>query len=233
MSCNRGERGFIRRLGELGYVSGGNLLVERRCYGTIDDVPGLLAEVLRLKPDVIVTGDSQAAVAAKKATTTTSIVTMNSSDPVQAGLIASFARPGGNVTGIGNLGRELTEKRIELLKEAASRITRVGVFWNSTNEVHAEMWKSEFEDIGRRSGVALFSLPVRSFGDLEPAFARLKALGGDAVLFMPDGLFAAQRTQIVGLACRNRLPAMYWGRFEAEAGGLMAYGPDGIDLARQ
>src|SRR5262249_27340524 len=151
---------FLRRLAELGYPSGASLVVDQRCYGSIDEVPAILAEVLRLRPDVIVAGDSQAAVAAKKATETTPIVFVNSSDPVRAGLIVSLARPGGNVTGVGNLGRELTEKRLELLKQAAPRVTRVGVVWNLTNEVHAGMWRSEFDDIGRRSGVTLLSLGV-------------------------------------------------------------------------
>jgi len=224
---------FSRRLSELGYVSGTNLAVDRRCYGAIAEVPGILAEVLRLKPDVIVAGDSQAAVAAKKATATTPIVFMNSSDPVEAGLIASFARPGGNVTGVGNLGRELTEKRVELLKQAAPRLARVGVVWNLTNEVHEAMWKAEFNDIGRRSGVTLLSLGVRSASDIEHAFSRLREQRGEAVLLMPDGLLFAQRNLIVRLASQNRLPTMHWGRGEVEAGGLMSYGPNRIDVSRQ
>jgi len=217
-------------MSELGYVSGTSL---SRCYATIAEVPGILAEVLRLKPDIIVAGDSQAAVAAKKATATTPIVFMNSSDPVQAGLIASFARPGGNVTGVGNLGRELTEKRVELLKQAAPSLARVGVVWNLTNEVHEGMWKSAFKDIGRRSGVTLLSLGVRSASDIEPAFSRLREQRGEAVLLMPDGLFFAERNLIARLASQNRLPTIHWGRGEVEAGGLMSYGPNRIDAARQ
>ncbi len=224
---------LLRRLSELGYVSGTNLVVDRRCYGSIDEVPAILAEVLRLKPDIIVAGDSQAAVAAKKATSTVPIVFVNSSDPVEAGLIASFARPGGNVTGVGNLGRELSEKRLELLKQAAPRVTRVGVIWNLTNEVHAAMWKSEFGDIGRRSGVALVSLGVRSAGDIEPALTKLREQSGDALLLMPDGLFATQRNLIARLASENRLPTMHWHRADVEAGGLMSYGPSGVDVAQQ
>ena len=137
------------------------------------------------------------------------------------------------MTGIGNLGRELTEKRVELLKQAAPKVARVGVIWNLTNEVHAEMWKSAFDDIGRRLAVTLLSLGVRSAADIEPAFTRLREQRGDAVLLMPDGLFGTQRDQIVKLAAQHRLPAMYWGRFEAEAGGLMSYGPNGLETARQ
>jgi putative ABC transport system substrate-binding protein len=220
-------------MSELGYVSGTNLVVDSRCYATIAEVPGILAEVLRLKPDVIVAGDSQAAVAAKKATATTPIVFMNSSDPVQAGLIASFARPGGNVTGVGNLGRELTEKRVELLKQAVPSLARVGVVWNLTNEVHEGMWKSAFKDIGRRSGVTLLSLGVRSASDIEPAFSRLREQRGEAVLLMPDGLFFAERNLIARLASQNRLPTIHWSRGEVEAGGLMSYGPNRIEAARQ
>jgi putative ABC transport system substrate-binding protein len=230
---NPGRDAFFRRMSELGYVSKTNLVVDSRCYGTIGEVPSILAEVLRLKPDVIVAGDSQAAVAAKKATATTPIVFMNSSDPVQAGLIASFARPGGNVTGVGNLGRELTEKRVELLKEAVPGVARVGVFWNVTNDVHGVMWKSEFKDIGRRSGVALLSLGVRSASDIEVAFSRLRDQRGEAVLLMPDGLFFAERNLIAKLASQNRLPTIHWGRGEVEAGGLMSYGPNRIEAARQ
>ena len=230
---NPGRDAFFRRMSELGYVSGTNLVVDSRCYATIAEVPGILAEVLRLKPDVIVAGDSQAAVAAKKATATTPIVFMNSSDPVQAGLIASFARPGGNVTGVGNLGRELTEKRVELLKQAVPSLARVGVVWNLTNEVHEGMWKSAFKDIGRRSGVTLLSLGVRSASDIEPAFSRLREQRGEAVLLMPDGLFFAERNLIARLASQNRLPTIHWSRGEVEAGGLMSYGPNRIEAARQ
>ena len=230
---NPGRDAFFRRMSELGYVSGTNLVVDSRCYATIAEVPGILAEVLRLKPDVIVAGDSQAAVAAKEATATTPIVFMNSSDPVQAGLIASFARPGGNVTGVGNLGRELTEKRVELLKQAVPSLARVGVVWNLTNEVHEGMWKSAFKDIGRRSGVTLLSLGVRSASDIEPAFSRLREQRGEAVLLMPDGLFFAERNLIARLASQNRLPTIHWSRGEVEAGGLMSYGPNRIDAARQ
>jgi putative tryptophan/tyrosine transport system substrate-binding protein len=228
-----GQEAFSRRLSELGYVPGTNLVVDRRCYGAIAEVPGILAEVLRLKPDVIVAGDSQAAVAAKKATATTPIVFMNSSDPVRAGLIASFARPGGNATGVGNLGRELTEKRVELLKQAVPSLARVGVVWNLTNEVHEAMWKSEFNDIGRRAGVAFRSLGVRSASDIERAFSRLREQRVEAVLLMPDGLLFAQRNLIVRLASQNRLPTSHWGRGEVEAGGLMSYGPNPIDVSRQ
>ena len=230
---NPGRDAFFRRMSELGYVSGTNLVVDSRCYATIAEVPGILAEMLRLKPDVIVAGDSQAAVAAKKATATTPIVFMNSSDPVQAGLIASFARPGGNVTGVGNLGRELTEKRVELLKQAVPSLARVGVVWNLTNEVHEAMWESEFKDIGRRAGVAIFSLGVRSAGDIEHAFSTLREQRGEAVLLMPDGLFFAERNLIARLASQNRLPTIHWSRGEVEAGGLMSYGPNRIDAARQ
>ena len=230
---NPGRDAFFRRMSELGYVSGTNLAVDSRCYATIAEVPGILAEVLRLKPDVIVAGDSQAAVAAKEATATTPIVFMNSSDPVQAGLIASFARPGGNVTGVGNLGRELTEKRVELLKQAVPSLARVGVVWNLTNEVHEGMWKSAFKDIGRRSGVTLLSLGVRSASDIEPAFSRLREQRGEAVLLMPDGLFFAERNLIARLASQNRLPTIHWSRGEVEAGGLMSYGPNRIEGARQ
>ena len=220
-------------MSELGYLAGTSLVLDRRCYASIDEAPAILAEVLRLRPDVIVAGDSQAAVAAKKATATTPIVFVNSSDPVQAGLIESFARPGGNVTGVGNLGRELTEKRVELIRQAVPRLSRVGVIWNLTNEVHAEMWKSQFGDIGRRSGVSLLSLGVRSAADIEPAFARLRQQRGDAILLMPDGLFATERSLIIRLAKQNRLPAMHWNRADVQAGGLMSYGPNGVDVARQ
>ena len=230
---NPGRDAFFRRMSELGYVSGTTLVVDSRCYATIAEVPGILAEMLRLKPDVIVAGDSQAAVAAKEATATTPIVFMNSSDPVQAGLIASFARPGGNVTGVGNLGRELTEKRVELLKQAVPSLARVGVVWNLTNEVHEGMWKSAFKDIGRRSGVTLLSLGVRSASDIEPAFSRLREQRGEAVLLMPDGLFFSERDLIARLASQNRLPTIHWSRGEVEAGGLMSYGPNRIDAARQ
>ena len=229
---NPAREAFFQRLGELGYVAGGSLVVDSRCYGSIAEVPRILAEVLRLKPDVIVAGDSQTAVAAKKATGTTPIVFMNSSDPVHAGLIASFARPGGNATGVGNLGRELTEKRVELLKQAAPRVARIGVVWNLTNEVHERMWKAEFPDIGRRFGVVLLSVGVRSPADIERAFTRLRDQRAEAVLLMPDGLLVAQRDAIARLAFDHRLPTIHWGRPEVEAGGLMSYGPDRIEVSR-
>jgi putative ABC transport system substrate-binding protein len=228
-----GREAFFRRLGEFGYVAGETLAVDTRCYGAIAEVAGILADVLRLKPAVIVAGDSQAAVAAKRATGTTPIVFMNSSDPVQAGLITSFARPGGNATGVGNLGRELAEKRVELLKQAAPHLARIGVIWNVTNEVHGGMWKAVFPDIGRRSGVVLLSAGVRSASDIEQAFAKLREQRAEAVLLMPDGLFFAQRDAIARLASEHRLPTIHWLRPEVEAGGLMSYGPDRIEMSRQ
>jgi putative tryptophan/tyrosine transport system substrate-binding protein len=165
-----------------------------------------------------VTADTQATVAAKKLTTTTPIVLTQSSDPVQAGLIASFARPGGNVTGVANLGRELAEKRLALLKEAAPRASRVAVLWNVTDEIHRLMWKSEFEGAARHLGVTLVSAGVQSPNEIERAFTTFRERGVEAVLVMPDGLLYTQRAVIVTLTTQHRLPAVHTSRQEAEAG---------------
>jgi putative ABC transport system substrate-binding protein len=123
--------------------------------------------------------------------------------------------------------------RVELLKQAAPNLARVGVVWNVTNEVHEGMWNAEFPDIGRRSGVVLLSVGVRSARDIEQAFTKLREQRAEAVLLMPDGLFFAQRDVIARLASENRLPTIHWGRPEVEAGGLMSYGPDRIEVSRQ
>ena len=161
---------FRQGLRELGYEEGKNIVVEPRwAEGKTEQLPDLVAELVRLKVDVIVTGVTLAAQAARKLTTTIPIVIVGTGDPVGTGLVASLARPGGNITGLSGLGPELSGKRLELLKEAFPRVSRVGVFWNPANPSNAISWK-ETEAAARPAAVQLQSLEVKSSKDFEGAF---------------------------------------------------------------
>ena len=158
---------FRHRLHELGYVEGKNIVFEYRWgEGNIDRLPVLAAELVRLKVDIIVTQSTPSAMAAKRATTTIPIVIAGGSDPVTTGLVASFARPGGNITGITVMNEELAGKRLELLRETSPKISRIAVLWNSANSGTALNFK-ETQAAAQKLGVQLQSLDVHSVDDLE------------------------------------------------------------------
>ncbi|HEX9818081.1 MAG TPA: ABC transporter substrate-binding protein [Methylomirabilota bacterium] len=223
--------GFRRGLHELGYVEGQSIQLEYRwAEGRPDRLPALAAELAAINVDVIVTGGEQAILAAKRATMTIPIVMGASNDPVGAGLIASLARPGGNVTGMTILSGE-RRRRLELLKEVLPRLSRVAVLSNPAFPGTA-LDLRQTRDAARTLGLTLEEIEVRRAADLETAVSAARQRA-QAVIALADPFFTAHRARIVDLTTRHRLPGMYyWAEF-AEAGGLMAYGPSLLDLYRR
>ena len=216
---------FRQGLRDLGYVEGKNIVIERRSgEGNRDRQRAAAAELVRLKVDVIVAGGSGDIRAAKEATATIPIVMVQSGDPVGSGVVASLARPGGNITGLSMLRPELSGKRLELLKEIVPRLSRVAVFGNSTRAEYAQVLK-ELDLAAGAFGVKLQYLDVLSPKDVETAFQAASKARADAVLFqVPGPVIGSQQPQITELAVKNRLPVMYERAAEVEAGGLMSYG---------
>ena len=225
---------FGQGLRELGYVEGKNIVIEwRSAEGKRDRLPSLAAELVRLKVDIIVTAGPPATRSAKEATVTIPIVFAQDGDPVASGFVASLARPGGNITGLSTLAPELSGKRLELLKEIVPRLSRVAVLGNSTNPANAQVLK-ETELAAGVFGVKLQYLDVLDPKDIETAFRAASKGRADAVLMtVSGGVVLSQRTQVVELAAKSRLPAMYSIREYVETGGLMSYGVSLIDLDRR
>jgi putative tryptophan/tyrosine transport system substrate-binding protein len=224
---------FRQGLRELGYVEGKNIVIEwRSAEGKLDRLPALAAELVRLKVDVIVTGGLGATRPANEATNTIPIVMAQDPDPVRNGFVASLARPGGNITGLSTLSPELSGKRLELLKEIVSRLSRVAVLGTSTSPSTAQALR-ETELAAGALAVKLQYLDVRSPKDIETAFRAAGKGHADAVLLLGGPLLASQRTQFADLAVKSRLPAIYWRSDIVEAGGLMSYGVNLADLDRR
>jgi putative ABC transport system substrate-binding protein len=224
---------FYKELRDLGYVEGQNLVIERR-YGEGHDerLPALAAELVQLKVEVLVASGPSPTRAAHQATKTIPIV-MGNHDPVDQGLIASFARPGGNVTGWSFLSVELGGKQLEILKQLLPRLARVAVLANPATPGHALRIR-HLQEAARALGLQLHALDVTSPEALDQAFAAMTRAGVEAFFVLPeptviDGL----RGQMVARAAQHRLPAMYHWKMYAEAGGLMSYGPSLPDLSRR
>ena len=234
LSANSGRtEAFRQGLRDLGYVEGKNIFIEwRSAEGKADRLPGLAAELVRLKVEVIVTGGSTSNRAAKEATTTIPIVMARDDDPVGSGFVASLARPGGNITGLSTLAPELSGKRVELLTEVAPRLFRVAVFGTSTRPGNAQALK-EIELAAGALGVKLQYLDVLGPKDIETAFQAASKGRAGAVLVLESAITFSQRTQVVDLAAKNRLTAVYGPPEYVEAGGLMSYGVNINDLFRR
>jgi len=223
---------FRQGLRELGYVEGKNIVIDwRSAEEKLDRFPALAAELVRLKVDIIVTAGAAGTRAAKEVTTTIPIVMAQDPDPVGSGFVASLARPGGNITGLSALAPELNGKRLELLKEIVPKLSRVAVFGTSTQPGNAQSLK-ETELAAGAFGVKLQYLDVLSPKDIETAFRAAGKGRADAVLVLSGSIFNSQRTQIVDLAIKNRLPVIYSAEW-VEAGGLMSYGVSFNDLYRR
>jgi putative tryptophan/tyrosine transport system substrate-binding protein len=225
---------FRKGLRELGYVEGENIIIEYRyAEGKFDRLPALAAELVRLKVDIIVTAGPIPTRAAKEATITIPIVMAQDSDPVANGFVASLARPGGNITGLSTFRPELSGKQLELLKEIFPKLSRVAVFGTSTYPGNAQALK-EIELSAKSFGVQLQYLDVLRPKDIETAFQAAVTGRAEAVLMMVVGFVAAgRRTEIAALAVKRRLPVIYSGRADVEAGGLMTYGVNVNDLDRR
>jgi putative ABC transport system substrate-binding protein len=216
---------FIQGLRELGYVEGRNITIEfRSSDGKYERLPELAAELVRLKVDVIVAPAGQNVVAAQRATRTIPIVMSGLTDPVESGLVASLARPGGNVTGLSGFSTEIVGKQLELLKEMAPKVSRVAILWNPANQSHPLLLR-EAEAAARLLRVQIQTLEVRGPDDFEPAFAAVTRERAGALLVAADGMFLLHRARIADLAAKTRLPAMYGLREYVDAGGLVVYGP--------
>ncbi len=227
---------FRQGLRAQGYIEGQNIVIEYRwAEGKLDRLPELAAELVRLKVDVIYAPTTRAAVAAKAATRTTPIVFGATADPVGSGLVASLARPGGNLTGLTFLGAELVPKRLELLREVVPGTARVAVLRDPG--AHAERTiKAMLEETGvaaRALGVQLLILEARGSNDLEPAFSAMVRERAGALLTLPSPIFSAERRRLVNLAAKHRLPAVYFDKTYVEAGGLMSYGASITDNHRR
>ena len=224
---------FQQRLRELGYVEGKNIALEfRYAEEKLDRIPALAADLVRLKVDVIVTAGGTSTRAAKEATATIPIVMAQDNDPVGNGFVVSLARPGGNVTGLATLAPEISGKRLELLKEIVPRLSRVAVLGTSTNPGDAQSLK-ETELAAREFGLRLQHLDVRKREDIDAAFQAAADARADAVLVLVSVVLNSYRTQVVDLAGKKRLPAIYPILDFVEAGGLMSYGVSFIDLHRR
>ena len=224
---------FLQGLRDLGYVEGQTLAIEyRHADNQPDRLRDLAVELARLQVDVIVTGGDNAARAVQHATRTIPIVIVAAGDPVGAGLVASLARPGGNITGLSFMSTALGGKRLELLKEAIPTASRVAVLVNpaSINTVH--QWK-ELEGAARSLGMQLHALEVRSADEIESAFATATREGAEALIVLRDFLTGTHMTRILHLAAQSRLPVMSEERAFVDAGGLMSYGPSYADMYRR
>ena len=224
---------FEQGLRALGYVDGQNVAIEYRFTdGRTDPIRDLTAEFVRLKVDVIVVASPQAIRPTKEAIKSIPIVMAQSDDPVGSGFVGSLARPGGNITGLSTVSPELSGKRLELLKEAVPKASRVAVLWNATNPV-AALQLRETEAAARVLGVKLQSLGVRGPKDFDGAFAAMRRERAGALIVLPDLMFYEHQKPLLDLAARSRLPVIYEEREFAEGGGLMAYGPSYNDLFRR
>jgi putative ABC transport system substrate-binding protein len=220
-------------LRELGYVEGQNIALEVRwAEGRYERFPELVAELVRLKVDVLVAATTPGALAAKNATRTIPVVMLAVGDPVGSGLVASLARPGGNLTGLSLLNTEVHGKRLELLKQALPGISRVAVLTNPGNPIHAVFWK-ETHAAAQTLGVQLQPVKLRGPEDFDEALAATARGRAEALLAFDDSLTLAYRTRLVPLVAKARLPAMYGFREFPEAGGLMSYGTNNLDQYRR
>ena len=224
---------FRQGLRELGYIEGQNIVIEYRfAEGKLDQVPRNAAELVRLKVDVVVTAGSTDTAAARKATATIPIVMTQDNDPVGSGFVTALARPGGNITGLTNISSELSGKRLELLKEVIPRLSRVVIFGNAANPGNAQALK-ETEDAARAMGIKLQHLEVRKLDDIENAFNAASKEQSQAIMILPNPVASAHLKQVVELAVKGRLPAMYFRREYVESGGLMSYAASITDLDRR
>jgi putative ABC transport system substrate-binding protein len=224
---------FRRELRALGYVGGRNLTIESRwSEGKTERLPALAMELVQLRVDVIVVSGTQAVRAAKQATSTIPIVMAVSAHPDKLGLVASLARPGGNVTGLDNVGPDLKGKQLQLLKETAPKVSRVAVLWNPANLVET----FGFKEMGTAAvvmGVEVQSIDVRTPDDYRAAFATATASRADALYVFGNPVNFMNRQLIVDFALKSRLPSIYDERVFVQSGGLMSYAPSFSDLFRR
>ena len=227
-------RAFRQGLKDSGYVEGENVAIEYRwAENQMDRLPALAAELVRRPAAVIAATNTSSALAAKAATTTIPIVFIVAEDPVRLGLVASLARPGGNLTGINWFGGELAAKRLELLRQMMPAATRVAVLVNPAFATLTEITLRDVEAAARAMGLQIQVLNADTSREIDAAFEIIGREQPDALIVGPGPFFNSRRVQMAQLAARYAVPAIHTTRLEAEAGGLMSYGPSLTDAYRQ
>jgi putative tryptophan/tyrosine transport system substrate-binding protein len=226
---------FQQELNKFGWIEGKNITIEHRfAEGKPERLPELAADLVRLKVDLIMITGDPAGLAAKGATSTIPIVMANAADPVGFGLVASLARPGGNITGLSGLGVELNTKRLEILKDAVPKLARVGLLWPSGGRVAVDLQLKEIRPAAVALKLKLEEIETQlDAKGLESAFKTAKQKQVNAIMTIATRRFFAERKRIVELAGKYRLPAIYFQKEFVDEGGLMSYGADYIDLYRR
>jgi len=222
---------FREGLRTMGYVDGESIVIDQRwAHGYLDRLPELANELVRLNVDVIVTASTPATLAAKHATNTIPIIIASSGDPVASGAVASLAHPGGNVTGQTIMLEEVAVKRLELLKEAVPKISRVAVLWSASNPVYVGIVK-QLRTVAPRVKVQLLVIAVHSPDELDQAFAQIKRQHCDGLYVFEDPVFRSNG-KVIDFAATAKLPTVYGGREFVTAGGLISYGPNTAEMFR-
>ncbi len=228
------ESGFMRGLRELGYVDGKNIVVERRsAEGDFSRLPALAAELVRLKPHLIVSIVTQASIAAKEATSSIPIVIVAVGDPVAAGLVGNVARPGGNITGTSGLSHAVVGKQLELVRQVLPRAEHLWISWNPSNAVFMQQQLGEALIASSRLRMRANPVSARSLDELERTFAAAASERPDAMLILLDALTIANRARLAELGIAHRLPMFSSTRQMAEAGVLGTYGADLVEAGRR
>jgi putative ABC transport system substrate-binding protein len=233
-SPDSGFRAFYEELRKRGYVEGQNLNVERRnAAGQPDRLPILARELVALRPDLIVASAPQPTRAAKDATSTIPIVMVGVADPVQAGLVTSLARPGGNLTGVSSVvPGGIMAKSLELLHQIAPKATRIGMLVNPDNVLHRLLVPQEIPEAARRMGLQIYPVEARTSDEVESAINAAVGKGAEALFIQGDTVWNNPPERVPQLVARTRLPAIYFLRANARAGGLMSFGPDFVAVFR-
>jgi len=223
-------RAFRQGLRDTGYVEGNNVAIEYRwAEGQNDRLPTLAANLVRIRVTVIATPDTTAALAAKAATTTIPIIFFTAANPVEIGLVANLARPGGNLTGVTTLGLEVGPKRLELLHELVPAATTMALLVNPTSLALSERTTRDLQTAARALGLKIHVLHASTEREIDSAFATFAQLRAGGLVIGPDAFFTSRAEELAALALRHRVPAIYQFREFVEAGGLMSYGTDLTD----
>jgi putative ABC transport system substrate-binding protein len=224
---------FREGLRDLGYVEGRNILIEYRwAEGGYERFPALIAELIALKVDVIVTAGTPATLAVKKVTTSVPLVMIAVGDPVATGIVASLARPGGSITGLSSIAQELEGKRLELLREVVPNVSHVAVLWNSSSPIQAIQERAT-RAAAQVLGMKMLSLGVRTREEIDNAFAAIVRERPGALLVLADRLFLHHRARLMDFAAQHRLPGVHAYRELVEVGGLMSFGPSYAGMHRR
>lgn len=232
-ASNHGFRALLEGLRSLGYREGENVAIDcRTAEGKYELLDALAGELVRLNPSVLVAAAAPASLAAKRATGRIPIISVYTANPVELGLVASLARPGTNVTGISALASDYAAKSLQLLKETATRTSRVGVLGHTANPTYA-IYRRELEPAGRALGLALDFAGVEAPGEIEAALSAMQRRGADAFLVMHQPFTFDSRERIVNVVARLRSPAMYGSREAVELGGLISYAASVADTFRR